>query len=93
MKILKDGRIVDIWIGQCDACKAVMEASRKELDCDSDNGVMYINSCMYCKESIVIFYKINTKDAKAILRKSDLKTIYKSVKKGDDVGIYAPGTK
>ena len=31
MKIIKDGRIIDVWIGKCEECGAVMEAKKEEL--------------------------------------------------------------
>lgn len=80
MKVLKEGKIVDVWVGQCESCNAVIEADTKDLDITgntNDQDSTYYKLCSYCEEIVIIFYRINTKEAKSILRKNDLLTIYK----------------
>ena len=96
MKIIKDGKLIDLWIGKCANCGAVMEASEKELTKQeaqhiSDNVLQHA-PCPYCKIEMVWFNRADTSEARSVLRKSGLKAIYKR-EKMENVGIYAPGTK
>lgn len=96
MKIIKDGRIIDVWIGKCGECGAVMEAKKEELEEITGNVSgqgEYVSSCKYCDHPTVLFDRVNTPYAKGILRKDGLKTLYKSTKKSTDNGIYSSGKK
>ncbi len=86
MKVLKEGKIVDTFVGCCELCGAVFESGASELETTSgDSGdFMYFKLCPFCKECNVLFFRSNTKEAKAIIRKNKIES---------DVGIYAPGTK
>lgn len=76
MKILKEGKVVTTFVGQCDSCRSVLECERKELDVD-DSGEIFYQMCNFCNESNIVFHKVNTKTATGILRKNNLKALYK----------------
>ena len=78
MKILKEGKLIDIFVGQCGHCGMVGEVSKSSLESVMDHGEQTdFTQCPSCDNPVVIFFRVNTKDAKAILRKNNLKALYK----------------
>lgn len=91
MKILKEGKVRDIWIGKCVICDTVMESVSEELKDTSDAEFKH-GACMVCNNEHVIFNLVDTQRSKVILRKIGMKDSY-FPKDKKDIGIYPIGTK
>lgn len=84
MKILKDGVKEKRWVGQCRECSAIAMADIDELGeierpNENEENDYAKGTCPYCEnEDVAIFFKrIRSTQARQLLRKHGLKTIYK----------------